>query len=284
MKSVKWTLFTSGYCKQLEAVSIAGGRLKSIRFPALFSLIEHPEMGPILFDTGYANHFVEAVKSFPNRLYALTTPVCFQAEDSTVHQISRLGYRPEDVGTIIISHFHADHFAGLRDFPKARFICTRQAYASVQHLKGWAAVKHAFLPELLPSDFESRLHVIEPSQRIELPESYAPLSYGYDVLGDGSMVALDLPGHAAGQIGLWVHDEKLGDVLLAADAAWSSQAIRKHTLPSRVAYLIKSNPSEYRKNFRLLCELSRVRPDLTIIPSHCSEMEEAWVLRQGDKP
>ncbi|CAM3627953.1 hypothetical protein BRIN106911_22515 [Brevibacillus invocatus] len=54
---VKVTLFEAGSCTQSESMTIRGGERRSIRIPALFACIEHPRLGPILFDTGYSQRF-----------------------------------------------------------------------------------------------------------------------------------------------------------------------------------------------------------------------------------
>lgn len=55
---------------------------------------------------------------------------------------------------------------------------------------------------------------------------------GYDLFVDGSLIAVDLPGHAAGQIGS-VFDVGNRRVLL-----WSSHAYRERRKPHAVAGLI----------------------------------------------
>lgn len=42
---------------------ILKGSWKQICFPATVGLLQHPELGYILFDTGYAEHFKEATKN-----------------------------------------------------------------------------------------------------------------------------------------------------------------------------------------------------------------------------
>lgn len=65
---IRLTLFSTGYCTHPEFILLRGSQRKSVPIPALVGLIQHPRLGPILFD---------------------------------------------DVRYIIISHFHADHIAGL---------------------------------------------------------------------------------------------------------------------------------------------------------------------------
>ncbi len=44
------------------------------------------------------------------------TPVYFDPAQSLVTQLREQGYVNRDIHGLILSHFHADHIAGLRDF------------------------------------------------------------------------------------------------------------------------------------------------------------------------
>ncbi|KKC48265.1 MULTISPECIES: MBL fold metallo-hydrolase [Paenibacillus] len=271
-KKVKLTLHAAGYCKHPEWVTIRGGGRGAIRIPALFACIEHPDAGILLWDTGYASRFLTETDKLPARLYRMTTPVVFRAEESAARQLTARGIAPEQVNGIIVSHFHADHIAGLKDFPNARFYYEAEAYEKVRHLRGISAVRRAFLPGLLPADFLERSQAIDPRKKVKLPEAY-PFSDAADVLGDGSLLAVPLPGHADGQIGLLLSTEE-SDHLLCADAAWSSAAIRGNRPPHLLAGLIMPDRKAYADSLDRLVRLQRRMPDLRIIPSHCPEIWE----------
>ncbi len=203
-----------GHCTQIEKMVHRKGSYKKIVFPATCALIKHPTQGYFLFDTGYSRYVLEDAPF----LYELTTPIVFNEKDSLVNQLKMLGVTPEEIKAIIISHFHADHIGGLRDFPNAKFICSKEAFDSIQQLKGIKALLAAFIPTLLPADFSKRVQIIESN----------------DLLGDESLVVIDLPGHAPGQIGLMIEQR----VLLAADACWTSSAYKKYLLPHPLSRLI----------------------------------------------
>lgn len=226
----------------------------------------------MLFDTGYADHFFAACRTFPLSLYAAVTPVCTNPEQSVAAQLRRQGVDPASVRTIFLSHFHADHIGGVRDFPQATFICMREAYEHVRVRHGFSAVREGFLPPLLPDDFAKRVRFVEASRKVVLPGKYHPFTEGYDVLGDGSLLAVDLPGHAVGQYGVFVADQHGKDIFLCADAAWSSRAYRGNILPHPLAYAIMPDARAYRKTLAKLHELHQHNPALRIYPTHCEEV------------
>ncbi|MBP1993227.1 MBL fold metallo-hydrolase [Paenibacillus eucommiae] len=277
---VKLQLFEAGYCKHPEWVTMQGGSLKAYRIPAIFACIEHPEAGYILFDTGYAGRFLQATDRLPNRLYRWITPVSFQEGDSAAQRLLARGILPEQIGKIIISHFHADHIAGLRDFPAAELHYAPNAYEAVRHLSGLPALRRAFLPELLPENFEERSRPLREEQEVELPLN-VPFTSANDILGDGSLLAVDLPGHADGQIGLFLSTER-HQYLLCADAAWSSRAYREKLPPNKLASLIMPDSEAYADSFQRLVILHERYPDLRIVPSHCPEVWADWIL--GGEP
>ena len=88
---LKVTLLSDGSCVQLEKMAIRDGTMRRIRFASMFALIEHPRVGPILFDTGYTRRFFEETKRFPAKLYGLITPTRLANEDDAVNQLRASG-------------------------------------------------------------------------------------------------------------------------------------------------------------------------------------------------
>lgn len=241
-----------------------------MRFPATFVLIEHERLGNILFDTGYGQNFFEETRHFPASLYRNITPVTLNDEDTALAQLARLGISPDSIRFIIISHFHADHLGGLRDFPKARFIASRAAYASVKGIRGIRAVKKAFLPGMLPADFASRLDFLEEvSAGVQAP--FGSFASGFDLLGDGSIMAVALPGHAAGQIGIRLMDQDGVDWFFIADAAWHERTYKEMRLPAPVTRFIMHSWRDFTESLAKVNEVYREEPLLRIIPCHCED-------------
>ncbi|MCA9837224.1 MAG: MBL fold metallo-hydrolase [Trueperaceae bacterium] len=267
---MKLSILQAGYCTHPEHVVIRGGARKDIRFPAMFALLEHPGRGPMLFDTGYSEHFFSATRTFPYGLYARITPVFLEDSWLASSQLKARGIAAKDIETVFISHFHADHIAALHDFHRAQFVFFASAFEAVRGKKGFAALLKGFLPSLLPQNFAARVKPLNLSQRKALSLRYHPFKLGIDVLGDESLIAVELPGHAAGQMGLFVQtSEQL--YFLVADACWLKRSYQENILPRRRAQLIFDDARAYRKTLATINQYYLMHPEVQIIPSHCQE-------------
>ena len=267
---MKVTILRAGYCTCPEHLASRGGRWRSIRFPAMFALLEHERFGPMLFDTGYSQRFFEETRRLPNRLYRWLTPVTLRDSDLAVEQLASRGIAPRDITRIFISHFHADHISALADFPKASYVYLPLGYERLKGRSGLAAVSQAFMPGLLPADFGSRSRPVEMAQPCAIPPEHAPFSQGYDLLGDGSLVAVELPGHAWGQMGIFARDDQR-TYFFIADAAWMLRSIVANRPPHPLANLLFSEPGAYRDTLSCLHAYHQAHAEVAVIPSHCEE-------------
>lgn len=266
---VEITILKAGYCTHPEVMVLPGGSWKSMVFPASYALIRHP-VGWILFDTGYSERFYQETQTLPNKLYALLTPVYLQSQDSALAQLEQLGIKPQDIKYIIISHFHADHIGGLKDFPQAKFLCSQLGYNTIKNKRGFFALKAGFLPGLMPDNFENQVVFIESNQIINLPENFKPFERGFDLFNDGSLVAVELPGHAVGQMGLYLTDNSGKQYFLIADACWLNRSYQELIYPQRIADILFADKTAYRETLKKIHQLYRNNPDVKIIPSHSS--------------
>jgi glyoxylase-like metal-dependent hydrolase (beta-lactamase superfamily II) len=278
---VRLRLFAAGSCTHPEWVTIRGGMRTSVEFPAGFAYVEHPQEGGILIDTGYTSRFLQETSRLPYSIYRRLTPVELRPEQEGIPQLLAAGIETERIRKVILTHFHADHIGGTRDYPKAQFVYLQQSYDAVKSLTGLAALKAGFLRGLLPDDFAARSHTLGREAAAPLPFD-SPFEWGYDLLGDGSMYAVELPGHAEGQIGIFLATES-ADYFLCADAVWSSQAYFENRPPHPLAGLIMSDRRAYQRTFQKLRELHLSYPELRIVPSHCRVSLKAWANEGGER-
>ena len=249
------TELTMGFCAYPGGIAVRGAGLAPIRFPARAWLIE-TATGPLLWDTGYSEAFVRATRRSVYRLHQLMTPVTFDPAQGVAQQLRKHGLPPREIRTLVVSHFHADHCAGMRDFPDAALVCSREAWSHVRKLVGLPAVAAAFIPELLPGDIAARLTFVEHFAERPLGAALAPFTHAWDLSGTGEVLAVPLPGHARGHLGAFVATDA-GWVLLASDAAWSTQSIVNPEMrgPPALSFLTHHSRSAERTTLDRLAAL-----------------------------
>lgn len=216
----------SAFVSAPERLMLHGGSWAFTRIPVRYGRFTHPAFGRCLIDTGYSSRVTAGKRSLPLWLYAkVLNP------ELTRHAL------PEGDGkidTILLSHLHADHVSALKDYPDARIFADG---AAVEHFlsASWFESTHkGCFRELLPDDLSSRITPFEFTPKREAPHG---LGNGYDVFGDGSVLAVPLPGHMRGHTG-FVFARGPAPLLYAADAEWMSRAILEDRAPGFPARLI----------------------------------------------
>lgn len=266
MTKVNFHLESAGYCEANRAHALRNTSRKTIKFYATYVHIQHATYGHILFDTGYTRRFYECTKNFPFSLYTNATIVHISEENEAKYTLLRKGVHPEQINFIIISHFHADHIGGLRDFPNAQFICSELAYEDVKNRKGFSAVRRGYLPDLMPEDFELKTRFLSFNSA---SKNVDKLGKVIDLFDDGSILICELGGHAKGQIGALLNADK--KTLLVSDAAWLKENYTKLHLPSPIVRLFFDSWKDYKISLKKIHEFHRAFPEVQIIPCHCEE-------------
>ena len=250
----KITSFEVGYCTHVGCMALKGARFRVCKFPARAYLLETGDKR-WLWDTGYASWFEQATRSGLFWLYRQVTPVYFDPRESLVSQLREQGYLGGDIDGLILSHFHADHIAGLRDFSQLTFICSGEGWQKTRSLRGIAALRQAFIPSLIPDTFETAVQFFESFRLVDLAPELAPFEQGYALPGSqGEILLVPLPGHAVGHCGAFIHTDE-GWVLLASDAAWSPVSYQTLRGPSRLANLVMDDSTAYYQTLARLNQL-----------------------------
>jgi N-acyl homoserine lactone hydrolase len=123
-------------------------------------------------------------------------------------QLAQLNIKPADIDVVGISHMHGDHTGQAAKFPQARLVVGKgdfeQSIGKDDGFGPWRKAGHGGLT--LVSGGET------------------------DIFGDGSIVAVHLPGHTPDHLALLVK-LKSGPVLLSGDLYHSTIARQKKSMP-----------------------------------------------------
>ena len=172
-------------------------------------LLLESDDGLVLVDTGLgARDYVEA--PFILQIFKLVTIVPLDPGDAAIRQIPKLGYQPEDVRHIVLTHMHFDHAGGLPDFPWAK--------VHVHH-REYEAIKSGKIRRWMDGGYNR--HILDHGPDIVQYDETGDKWYDFDAIRlpfEPEMYLLPLFGHTAGHCGVAV---KEGDcwLLHVADAA-----------------------------------------------------------------
>ncbi|MCR6497944.1 MBL fold metallo-hydrolase [Shinella sp. CPCC 101442] len=244
----------SAFVTAPERLFLRGGTWRRVPLKVRYGIFTHPEAGLVLVDTGYGPRVTRGPRSPSLRLYntVLHPELVLEGQPGTV--LRKLGFTPHDVGTVILTHFHADHVAGLDLFPKARIIAKAEVLGRILKQRAWKSLGHGIFTELLPADLASRTLDVDGISPREAPLG---LGVGRDLFGDGSVLAIDLPGHAEGHFGLCFTDLPK-PLLYAVDAQWCTDALGDERHPGFPANLIADDASALVESARRVLAFRQV--------------------------
>jgi glyoxylase-like metal-dependent hydrolase (beta-lactamase superfamily II) len=219
-----------------ERLVLRGGAWAKRSLSVRYGLFLSQRAGPVLIDTGYTRHAIsDHDRGLGLRAYSRTLSPRLVEAGQPEAILARFGIAPRDVTLIVVSHFHADHVSGLRLFPKARFLTSAAAWTSLTRRSALANLRHGIFLELLPPDFADRLDLIE-DRALTGPLPHLGVA-GHDLLGDGTMVSVPLPGHAPGHVGILFPQMKR-PLPYAVDAQWLGEALPMDRRPGFPATLV----------------------------------------------
>lgn len=220
-------LFNSANIDAFAALVRRGAGLKVVTLTVRYGLIDLKERGLCLVDTGMGTEVTKGARSPALRLYSSVLRPDLKADAAPEAMLRNMGATANDVRFVVVTHFHADHVSGLRAFPRAGVIACGDATRRVLAMSSAACLHHGIFRELIPPDLERRLQPLEGLR--QLPTGTV-LGKGYDLFGNGSYLAVPLPGHAFGHFGIFWRDEA-GPIVYATDAAWTTEALLDDATP-----------------------------------------------------
>jgi glyoxylase-like metal-dependent hydrolase (beta-lactamase superfamily II) len=115
---------------------LLGGKGWRGRMVAHCLLVETERDGLVLIDTGFGTRDVEGKTPMSSSFKRFCGPVLAYAE-TAVEQVRALGFSPEDVKHIVLTHLDVDHSGGISDFPHAKVHVHAREHAAAMARKAF---------------------------------------------------------------------------------------------------------------------------------------------------
>ncbi|WP_455904984.1 MBL fold metallo-hydrolase [Microbacterium sp.] len=225
-------------------------------FPSGVFLYDTADGRRVLFDTGYATGRWHT--GWRGAVYRRLLPPIVGDADDVAARLRADGVDPASVTHVVLSHLHPDHVGGVRRFPHATFVLS----AGHERTLSAPRLRAGVLTGLLPSWFSDAERIVIDEGAFATVEVGGTALRTHDLLGDGSYLVVDLPGHADGHLGALIERR----VLLAGDAAWGSDLIDASGTLKALPRAVQHDADRYAATARILGELAAA--GIRVVCSH----------------
>ncbi len=219
-------------------------------------MITHPQ-GDVLIDSGLGRNID---KQFSENSFFDRQLFSYEDVDPAADQLERHQYNLADVTKIIPTHLHWDHASGIVDFPQSEVWIQQAEYDHAINGKP-------------PAHIPSQINGSDTQwQFIKLTDKpFEGFDSSYDLYGDGSIVLVDLSGHSAGQVGIFLRVSSGQRYFFIGDTTWTIKGVEDNAQRSdMIKWLVDVN-WDTEKNTALierLHQFSKTSLSVKIVPAH----------------
>jgi len=187
-----------------ETYNLTRQEVKNTNMSVACYLVVHPR-GVLLFDTGLPDAAVgrpfneSPMSGGPN---PPSTAYFMLVTRTLKSQLTEIGFTPDKIGYLALSHFHGDHVGNVNDYTASTWLVQKAEYDN----PGYRALQNS-KKQILQGD--------------------------YDVFGDGTVVLKSTPGHTPGHQSLYLRLPKTGGIVLSGDLYHYPEERTLNRMPER---------------------------------------------------
>ena len=187
-----------------ETYNLTRQEVKNTNMSVACYLVVHPR-GVLLFDTGLPDAAVgrpfneSPMSGGPN---PPSTAYFMLVTRTLKSQLTEIGFTPDKIGYLALSHFHGDHVGNVNDYTASTWLVQKAEYDN----PGYRALQNS-KKQILQGD--------------------------YDMFGDGTVVLKSTPGHTPGHQSLYVRLPKTGGIVLSGDLYHYPEERTLNRMPER---------------------------------------------------
>lgn len=212
--------FGGDNCSAIKASGIFGKKSDRLWLPVSAYLIEHPK-GLFLVDTGWSREMSpRGVFDRKAQIKSLGTPMLYMINQGKVdmgqcidEQLLKLGVKDTDIDAVLLTHLDCDHANGIGQVKGAKkfMVAADEIRFAAKGLQNKIRYCSKWWKDVTLTEFDWN-------------DTQGPAEKSYDLLGDGSIELINIPGHADGLFAVKVKNEDGKFVLLFSDGGYATKS------------------------------------------------------------
>lgn len=256
--------FDTDNAGMLKVAGIGVPKREWVWMPVSAYYIEHPK-AKILVDTGWSRRVSpegvldkkSQIAEFGRVLYSMNQGY-LPAGEAIDEQLNKLGIPTSDIDYVVLTHLDCDHVCGVHQVADAKHILVSEAEMKF-------AEKFSITNKFR---FQKRWWEDVPIGLFPWNSNEGPFHRSYDLLGDGSVQLINIPGHTEGLVAVKVTNPSGKYVLIDSDGAYGTKSWKEMILPG-----IADNRSEQLESLRWIREMSMSPDCIESLANHDAEVE-----------
>jgi glyoxylase-like metal-dependent hydrolase (beta-lactamase superfamily II) len=221
--------------------------------PAPAFVIEHPKFGLLVFDSGLSSEITINGEKMLHPITSFLFDARTEVGRDLPSQMKSVKLLPKNVNKVIFSHLHFDHIGNSDAFINANYYIGEEI-----NLKKLTKMD-GYEPEFMNS-----INKKHPFKRIKFNEAkpYTTFEKTIDLLGDGTLIAIQGNGHQTGGISLFINLLN-GSILLTGD-----EVVHFDWLHSDDIQHLAENKNQAAKIRNQVRVLTKLMPNIIVFPGH----------------
>jgi glyoxylase-like metal-dependent hydrolase (beta-lactamase superfamily II) len=217
-----------------------------------FYALNHPTRGTFLVDTGVARSIAQGSDDMPIGwlVQSVMNTDALEVHVDTKTWLDANAVAPKGV---LLTHLHLDHILGLTDMPRSTPIYVGPGEADDRR----------FLHLFGRSTTDENLQGLGPLNELQVARGAGAPFAAVDVLGDGSLYGLHVPGHTRGSMAYLVRTTD-GPQLLTGDGCHTAWGWHHDVEPGT----FNTDSEESARSLAALRSFAKAHPEITVHLGH----------------